>query len=72
MNWKKNTLVNHKTLQLSHRGEIEIEVVNGAAYITKEGDPKDYFIKPGESIQMTGRGLIVVEGFPNAEIQVCA
>ncbi len=72
MNWKRNTLDNHRTLHLNHRREVEVEVIEGAAYVTQEGDPKDYIVKSGESLQMGGRGLIVIEGFPHAEVQICA
>lgn len=72
MNWKRNTLDNHSTLPLNHRREVEVEVIEGAAYVTQEGDPKDYIVKSGESLRIAGRGLVVIEGFPHAEVQICA
>lgn len=72
MNWKRNTLENHRTLHLNNRSEVEVQVIDGAAYVTKEGDNRDYIVKPGQTLKMEGRGMIVIEGFPNAEIQVCA
>lgn len=72
MNWNRNTLQNHRTLQLNNRGDFEVEVIAGAAYVTKEGDRKDYIVKSGETLHIQGRGRIVIEGFPNAEVAVCA
>lgn len=72
MNWNRNTLENHRMLQLNNRGEFEVEVIKGAVYVTKEGDRKDYIVRSGETLHMEGKGRIVIEGFPNAEVSVCS
>lgn len=72
MNHKLNTLDRHDTFHMSSPRRVFVEVVQGTAYVTREGDTRDYIVNAGEELCLDGRGLVVIEGFPNAAFQVCA
>lgn len=72
MNQKLNTLDRHSTFHMSSPRRVFVEVVQGTAYVTREGDSRDYIVNAGEELRLDGRGLVVIEGFPNAAFQVCA
>ena len=42
----------------------------GRGWVTVEGDPADYWIKPGEEMQVRSRGRVVIETDPRGELQV--
>jgi hypothetical protein len=39
---------------------VEITCVAGVLWVTQEGDPRDLFLAPGESLRLAGRGLTIV------------
>jgi hypothetical protein len=49
-----------------------IEVLQGIAYVTREGDSSDYFVPADSWVTIDGPGSVVVEGFPNAELKISA
>ena len=42
-------------------GEV-LQITAGRAWVTVEGDPSDYILETGESMQLPSRRLVVVEG----------
>jgi hypothetical protein len=61
-----------------HTSHVEVQeptrlhVVEGTAYVTLEGDFRDYIVRSGETIALDHSGLAVIQGFPNAAYKVCA
>lgn len=76
-----NTQLNPETLSVlenrtaarldSHR-PIKVQVMDGAAYVTREGDWTDYILRPGDALCIEERGTVVIQGFPCAEYRVSA
>ncbi len=44
---------------------MRVQVIEGTAWITMEGDPEDYVVNTGEVITFPGPGLLVIEGLSN-------
>lgn len=65
-------LDNRRVLHLDNHRPLKIEVISGAAYVTREGDDRDYIVKSGENLSIEERGLVVIQGLPFAEYKVCA
>jgi hypothetical protein len=65
-------LEDRDTSHLDANGKMELCVKEGTAYVTVEGDARDYIVKSGESMSVESRGLVVVQGFPNVAFKVCA
>jgi len=40
-----------------------VRCVSGCLYLTRTGDPHDYFLKPGEQMAIEARHQVVVEAF---------
>ncbi len=55
----------------SHR-PMRVQVVEGTAYVTREGDATDYILRAGEKMCIDERGAVVIQGFPCAEYRVSA
>ncbi|MGH7370523.1 MAG: DUF2917 domain-containing protein [Candidatus Methylomirabilales bacterium] len=44
--------------------------LEGIAWVTQEGDLQDHMLRPGEEFVISRAGLVVVQGIPDAEIQI--
>jgi hypothetical protein len=40
---------------------VRIRAIDGAIWITEEGDGEDYLLERGDAIELAGAGLVVVE-----------
>jgi hypothetical protein len=49
-----------------------IDVVEGTAYVTREGDATDYVVRADSCLRIDGPGAVVVEGFPDARLKISA
>jgi Protein of unknown function (DUF2917) len=46
-------------------GPLEFKVVSGRAWVTVEGEPDDWFIRPGESFSVPAGRSTVIEADPD-------
>ena len=60
------------TVRLTEHRPLKVQVVTGTAYLTREGDTRDYVMKPGESLCIEERGSVVVQGLPLTQIRTVA
>jgi hypothetical protein len=65
-------LENRDATRLDSHRPIKVQVVEGAAYVTREGDATDYILRAGDKLCFDERGTVVIQGFPCAEYQVSA
>ena len=65
-------LEDRDTSHVDAHGQLELCIKEGTAYVTVEGDARDYIVKSGESLSLNSRGLVVVQGFPHVAFKVCA
>ena len=65
-------LKNRRTSHLEVEEPARLHVVEGTAYVTLEGDFRDYIVRSGETIVFDHSGLAVIQGFPNASYKICA
>ncbi len=49
---------------------LKVNVVSGAAYLTREGDQHDYILKQGESLCIQESGKVVIQGFPYSKVEI--
>ena len=49
------------TLKGDHRGS-QIVALKGSLWITMQGDPVDYLIRPGESLSLERKGKVLIQG----------
>ena len=63
---------NTRALHLDDHRPLTIKVISGAAYVTREGDDRDYIVTPGEELNIEERGSVIIQGLPIAEYKVCA
>jgi hypothetical protein len=47
-----------------------VRVLEGTAYLTIEGDAHDHFLSPGEEMAIQAHRLTLVQGWPDARVQV--
>jgi hypothetical protein len=66
------TLENRHTSHLDVSKDIKLCVKDGTAYVTVEGDARDYIVRSGETLKVDARGLVVIQGFPTVSYKVCA
>ncbi|MCC7230766.1 MAG: DUF2917 domain-containing protein [Fimbriimonadaceae bacterium] len=57
-------------LPLVDERPLKVNVVSGAAYLTREGDQNDYILKQGESLCIRESGKVVIQGFPYSQFKV--
>lgn len=50
-----------------HRGLL-IRCMGGGAWITQEGDSRDYILRSGGEFRITRRGKVMIQGFGDSEI----
>ena len=65
-------LEDRHTSHVDVEAPIELCVKDGTAYVTVEGDARDYIVRSGESLTVDSRGMVVIQGFPNVSYKVCA
>ena len=66
----QNRLEDRSVASIEHERPIGVEVVQGTAYVTHEGDWEDYIVKQGQELCIRSAGLTVIQGFPSAEVKV--
>jgi hypothetical protein len=65
-------LENRNATRLDDHRPIKVQVMEGAAYVTREGDATDYILRPGDKLCIEEPGAVVIQGFPHAEFQISA
>jgi hypothetical protein len=65
-----SVLDNRTALRLDHHRPVEVQVIAGTAYLTQEGDMRDYILRSGESLTIHDRGEVVVQGLPFTQFRV--
>lgn len=65
-----SVLDNRKALRLDHHRPVEVQVIAGTAYLTQEGDERDYILRSGESLKIEERGEVVVQGLPFTQFRL--
>ena len=77
--WRRSRLANggeHElaqdaTLRLRQgREELALGVSAGCVMVTREGDPDDYVLGPGDELRLAGRGLAVAWALSPARLVV--
>ena len=58
------------SLRVEHAALLEIECVSGVLWITREGDVCDRFIGPGESSDISGRGVTLATALERSLVRV--
>jgi len=53
-------LENESSVRVKAGTAVEIACVSGVLWVTQEGDLRDMFLAPGESLRLVGRGLTIV------------
>jgi hypothetical protein len=53
-------LENETSVRVKAGTAVEIACVSGVLWVTQEGDVRDMFLAPGESLRLAGRGLTIV------------
>lgn len=48
----------------------QIVSAEGVLWVTQHGDSQDYLLHPGEKVTITLKGMVLVEGFPDARVQI--
>ena len=51
---------------------LKLQVIEGAAYVTLEGDATDYIVRSGEAMCIVDSGRAVIQGLPNVRYRVSA
>jgi len=49
---------------------MQISSSGGNLWVTQQGDPVDYMLRPGEKVKISRKGLVIVQGFPNARVRI--
>jgi hypothetical protein len=57
-------------MRVDPRHAHRLRVLRGTAYITKEGDAADYFLQPGQEMEVESHHLTLVQGWPEVEVEV--
>jgi len=51
-------------------GRRQLECVSGVLWVTSEGDSEDRFLFAGEAMRIPGRGLVLVQAWETAVVEV--
>jgi|GEM_PF-5370917 len=68
----ESVLDNSQATRLLDERPLRVQVVSGTAYVTREGDDRDYVLESGDVISFQAKGQIVVQGLPFARYRVLA
>jgi hypothetical protein len=52
------------------RAALALRVAAGCVMVTREGDPEDYVLGPGDELLLVGRGLVVAWALSPARLAV--
>ena len=52
-----------------HRGQV-VTCMRGIVWLTHEGMPGDYLLKPGQKFVVAQRGLLLAQGLHDATLQI--
>jgi hypothetical protein len=52
-----------------HRGQV-VTCVRGTVWLTHEGMPGDYVLRPGQAFVVEQRGLLLAQGLRDAVLQI--
>ena len=63
---------NQHAARLSDHRPLQVQVVSGTAYLTMEGDDRDYLLQSGDVLCFKDKGQIVVQGLPFTRYRVLA
>ena len=63
-------LENETSVRLKPGSVVEITCAAGVLWITQEGDSRDLFLAPGESLRVTGRGLTIVTALEPSLVRI--
>jgi hypothetical protein len=58
------------TQPVTVRGPVNVISRSAILWVTREGDPVDYFVRPGEQLAFRESGLIVIEALLAGQWQV--
>lgn len=58
--------------RIASRLPFKVQVLSGRAYLTQEGDDRDYVLEQGQAIEIAQKGQVVVQGFPSTRFKVIA
>ena len=59
------------SLRIEHAAVLEIECLSGVLWITREGDPSDRFVGPGETFHpSSGRGVTLATALERSLVRV--
>ncbi len=62
-------LANDQTYHIDVRNKsVQVVGVSGKAWITMQGDLKDYLLGPGEKLTISCRGRMVIQGVPEVSL----
>ena len=50
-------------------GGLQLTCLDGNVWITQPGDPHDHLLHANESINLTGKGVVLVQALPEALIR---
>lgn len=64
------TLHESQVLRVDTRHSHKVRVLKGTAYVTMEGDKADYFLDQGQELKVGAHHLMVVQGWPEAEVEI--
>ena len=48
----------------------QISSAGGNLWVTQQGDPVDYLLRPGEKVMISRQGMVIVQGFPQARVRI--
>ena len=50
-----------RMLRIHAGAERMLQVQSGGLWVTQEGDRRDYYLEPGSSFRVTGKGLVLAQ-----------
>ncbi len=48
----------------------QIASAGGTLWVTQQGDAQDYLLRPGETVKITRKGMVLVQGSPAARVRI--
>jgi len=64
------TLARGSLLRLDAARGVEVSVQRGRVWITRESDARDLWVSAGESVQVAGAGLALLEADRDAHVRI--
>jgi hypothetical protein len=64
------TLEREASLRVEPGTRVEITCVSGVLWVTQEGDSRDLFLAPGESLELLPRGVTLVTALESSTVRV--